>query len=68
MGPRFQDTMPNTTRTVDGATDVEALAMETCSLPYHEGERPKARAKQSISWYSDDKQCLLYPNVNQMIT
>jgi hypothetical protein len=23
--------------------------------PYRKGERPKARAKQSIAWYSDDK-------------
>jgi Leu/Phe-tRNA-protein transferase len=42
--------------------------LEMCSLLYHEGECPKAQAKQSIAWYSDDKQCLLYPNVNQMIT
>jgi hypothetical protein len=27
VGPRFQDTMPHTTRAVDGATDVEALAI-----------------------------------------
>jgi hypothetical protein len=42
--------------------------LEMCSLLYHEGECPKAQAKQSIVWYGDDKQCLLYPNVNQMIT
>jgi Leu/Phe-tRNA-protein transferase len=47
-------------------TEVETLEM--CSLLYREGEHPKAQAKQSIAWYSDDKQCLLYPNVNQMIT
>jgi hypothetical protein len=49
-------------------SSVALPTLETCSLPYHKGERPEAQAKQSIVWYSDDKQCLLYLNVNQMIT
>jgi Leu/Phe-tRNA-protein transferase len=52
----------------DKLVPLPRLPVETCSLPYREGEYPKARAKRSIAWYSDDKQCLLYPNVNQMIT
>jgi hypothetical protein len=27
------------------------LSVETCSLPYHEGEHPEAQAKQSIARY-----------------
>jgi Leu/Phe-tRNA-protein transferase len=47
-------------RNRDGTVAVEkenpcCHQMETCSLLYRKGECPKAQAKQSIAWYSNDR-------------